>query len=357
MKFNFLSKIDFRKKSTIAFIAFWTVMAILALIVLKYGAGNKFGFYIFTQDYRDAVGAGTTNSYNYTHSTEDISDIEIRWQSGKIQIVPTDKDEFSVKETSAKELGHTSRLIIEGEEGVLLIKWDEQTGLKETLRGQYDKDLILEVPAEFNLGSLKITSVYGDIDLSDIEASELNISTTSSDMNLKNVKAYEIDLRADTGEIELSDVMAEDMKLTTTSDHISAEDSVAYDLILDSVSGDISFAGSFEDLKAASTSGALKLSTDVLPQQLRLGSVSGNVELTIPEDSSIPVTMKTVSGEMSTEFEDLAPENFPEKDEEDKDEGEEETFINISTSSGNAQLLKGEKSQKLVEIFPEEEEE
>lgn len=351
-------RVNFKKKSTIAFIIFWAIMLVLALIVYNYGKENKFGFDIFSGANRHSVGTGSSNSYNYSHSAEDIYDIDIRWQSGNIELKIGSSDEFRITETSAKELDHSNRLTIDGEDGSLLIKWDEQTGLGEFLRGQYDKDLVVEIPADFDTDVLKISTVYGEVKLSGIEASEMKITSTTAGIKLQNCKAYEMKLRTDSGAIDLTDVMAEDMKLISTSGAIRAEGSVGYTLKLDSANGNIDFAGSFEKLTAASTGGDLTLFTAVLPKQLELGSVSGNVELSIPENSNLPVELKSMSGEIETAFEELDADNFPEPDEEEKkDEDYEETFLNISTTSGDIKLIKGEKALKLVEIFPEEAEE
>lgn len=358
MKFRFLSKIDLKKKSTIAFIIFWAVLIIIGLIVLDYGSKNKFGLEVFTDEYRHTVGVGSTNNYNYSHSAADISEIDIRWQSGKVELKLTDSEEFRITEVSSKELDHSNRLIIEGEEGVLLIKWDEQTGIKEFLRGQYDKDLLVEIPKDLNISGIKINTVYGEVNLSEVISSELKITSVTAPMKLRKCKAYEMKLKSDSGLIDLEEVMAEDMKVTSNSGDIKAKDSVGSILKLDSVSGNIEFFGSFEKIKANSADGLLDLSTDVLPKQVDMGSVSGEIRLCIPEDSDLPVTLKSVSGEIKTDFEKLDAENFvaSEKEAEDEDEEDEESFLNIRTTSGDIKLIEGEKSKTPVEIFPEESE-
>ena len=348
-------RVNFKKKSTIAFIVFWALIIVLSLIVMNFGSKNKYGMDIFGSEKRDTVGTGSSNSYNYSHSTEDIYDIDIRWQSGKIELKTGNSDEFRITETSAKELDHSNRLTIDGEDGSLLIRWDEQTGIGEFLRGQYDKDLIIEIPADFGIELLKISTVYGEVSLNGLEASELKINSTSADVKLQDSKAYDMKLKTDSGEISLMNVMAENMKLVSTSGAIEAENSVGYTLKLDSVSGDIAFVGSFEKLTAASVDGDLTLFTAVLPKQLELAAVSGNVELTIPENSDIPVELKSIAGEIDTAFEELDISNFPEQDaNEEKDKEEEKPILNIKTTSGNIKLIKGEKAVKLAEIFPEE---
>lgn len=357
MKFNFLQKIDMKKKCNVCMAIFLVIVIIMGLIVLNYGSKNKFGLDIFTPDKREEVGPGTTNSYNYSHDTEEISSIDIRWQSGKVTLTTGNKDEFRITETSSRELDHSNRLTIDGESGSLVIKWDEHTGPGETLRGQYDKDLVLEIPSDIDLDTVDISSVCGEVEIIEVEAYELKVKTSDAALKTVGCRAELMSAVCGTGDIALADVMANEMKLITTTGSITAEDTAGYELRLDSVSGNIEFIGSFEKLTGASTEGELLLETDVLPGQISLGSVSGNVSLSIPKDSFLPVTLDSMSGKTDSAFPELAAEEFPEPDEEEKedeDEDEEETFLRIATTSGNIELTKSEKSVKPAEVFPEE---
>lgn len=200
-----------------------------------------------------------------------------------------------------------------------------------TTSGDISSDLVLQ------LSKFDTSSNSGDVELNEITADEINlssssgeisirkaegkrkISTTSGDVYVYNgngdteistssgeiaVEKSSGKLQADTnsGDINIQDSNG-DKNLESTSGEIYVENSTGL-IEAKSSSGDINVNHSRGAGNISTTSGEISLELMEVTDNIRLNASSGGIELTIPEATAFQFTADTSSGDIGTYFDD-----------------------------------------------------
>jgi DUF4097 and DUF4098 domain-containing protein YvlB len=172
--------------------------------------------------------------------------------------------------------------------------------------------------------SLTARTSSGDITLADLDCSgDVEVRTTSGDVELEEVDAANLLVETSSGTIQADKGLASGaLNLETTSGHIDATDIDAASYRLSSSSGDLTLAGCGGPLDLRTISGAveatggrealLEIETSsgtinysgslASEGEHRISSVSGNVYLLMPSNSAFDLDVETISGAIQTEF-------------------------------------------------------
>lgn len=133
-------------------------------------------------------------------------------------------------------------------------------------------------------GGLTVNTTSGEVRLSSING-RLQVETISGDVQLGDGAVDGATVNTTSGEIDLDGVNGE-LQIGTVSGDISVRDANASQLDISTTSGGINYDGAFG---AGSDS--------------KVSTISGDVDLTLPEDSSFSLNASTVSGDISNDFE------------------------------------------------------
>ena len=140
-----------------------------------------------------------------------------------------------------------------------------------------------DIHADDLAGGLTVNTTSGEVRLSSIHG-RLQVETISGDVQLSDGAVNGATVSTTSGEIGLDGVNGE-LQISTISGDISVRDAKASQLDISTTSGEISYDGAFQ------------AGTDS-----KVSTISGDVDLTLPEDSSFSLNASTVSGDISNQF-------------------------------------------------------
>jgi len=259
-------------KSAVVRIVIWSV--VLAILVGAFvcamifeGDNVMFGIHINVSGYKydDAdsyrVGGG--------ESTDTITALDINWIDGSVDIVAVDGDKITISETYDGE-DEDKRLRWKVENGKLTVKYCKSGRLTATKKS-LNKQLTVEVPRAM-LESM----------------STVDVELVSADLNLRGVKANEMDVESVSGKIMIEGTITE--------------------LGIETVSGDLDLVGYIERANIEGVSATLKTTLLNDWATLDIETVSGNIEVYLPESTTtgFEAIMDAVSGSIQVEgFDDL----------------------------------------------------
>ncbi|MBQ7334959.1 MAG: DUF4097 family beta strand repeat protein [Clostridia bacterium] len=203
-----------------------------------------------------------------TIAAPNVTEIEVDWIDGRIEILPCDDMFLSVTEFSANELTEDSRLRWRvSEDGKSLsIKYRKSSWYLGNSENK-DKFLILRVPKKLfgQLTSLKVKTVAGDVTVKELEVPSISLESTSAAINIKSCTCT-------------------DFSAKTVNGAITFDGSIAGKVVCKSVNV------------------AMTLRSAVCPQSVTVDSVNADVLLSLPATSSFSLNKDSIGGDFSTDF-------------------------------------------------------
>lgn len=197
-----------------------------------------------------------------------------------------------------------------------------KTGIFEngSIWGLNRRKLVIRIPSDLTLESLKVISRSGSIDLYAIKASEITAESTSGSVSYEALEARFIRLSSVSGSISGGSAKAsDDLKLTSTSGSVKGDDILASSFAATSASGSVAF-GSIEaetvelcsvsgsvkcesllakSLDARSTSGSVIIEKLDFASKANLGSTSGSVKIGLVSGEDMKLTGTSLSGSVN----------------------------------------------------------
>ncbi|MBR3704913.1 MAG: DUF4097 family beta strand repeat protein [Oscillospiraceae bacterium] len=246
---------------------------------------------------------------------EQVKALDIQLHSGDLNISVAAQESVEVSGRPEGEI--EVRL---DDNGILYIR--QGTTASSTVafgRGLARTDVELTLPDkvwEF----VRINTINGDVELEDmLEANELSIQTSSGDICADRACCPQITLRSISGDIDgedlagnvLADSKSGDITLSGKFVEVKAN-SISGDLDVSgtanavycsSMSGDVNVNGAADIVHCSSMSGDVDAEIETLPRELHAESKSGDCCVRIPDGQGFHVSLRTVSGDMNTEFE------------------------------------------------------
>ena len=193
------------KKSVLAL-----AVVLLALVIFMLSSCSYTG-YSYRDSEKYSVGDASLESK--------ITELDIDWIAGEVEINCHDKNTVDISEQSSTELDEDKQLHYFLDDAVLYIKYAKSG----TLRTTPDKKLVINLPSAL-VSMLKITTVSADI----------NILNAPAGVNVSEIETV-------SGNVKIKNSSLKKLEIETVSGNIDAAISLSdYDIEIESVSGEIS---------------------------------------------------------------------------------------------------------------------
>lgn len=195
------------------------------------------------------------------------------------------------------------------------------------------------LPADY-AGAMEIATASGEIGI-DRELAlkkELKLSSTSGDITVGKTAASEIRISSASGEVRTGGLTAEKLRIGTNSGDIHVTGAEGQ-FSISSASGTVMLDDGSGCGTVETTSGDIRLSFAALTGELTVDSTSGEVVIKLPEATALDFSAATVSGEISTFFDELL--SFSKKgDRASGSVGSGDHALKITTTSGDIRIKK-----------------
>ena len=243
---------------------------------------------------------------SFTYSASEITEVDIIWVDGSIEVVSSKESELSVTENS-EDLEDDAKMHYLIKDGKLIIHYT-----KALYRENVDsskKNLRIEIPEGIELD---IDSVNAFVKIGEMALGEINITNVS-------------------GHIEFSNLAASQVKVENVDGCVLAREIVADEFDADSVSGSLNISKiSANKVKTQTVSGKTTLGL-AKKSEVDISGVSGEVELYVSDELGATVKFSTVSGKFSSNKPHTTSEKF-------YTFGLGEIEIDVETVSGNLKI-------------------
>ena len=194
-----------------------------------------------------------------------IREIEIEWAVGSVRIEPTNISYiYVVEETTAEEYEY---MVWNVRDQKLTIQYSENSdhtfgmGL---LADTAEKDLIIQVPLNWQCDSLEIDAASASLLVKDLTIREMEFDGASGTCVFENCTVEALDV--------------------------------------DTASGDVQFTGSLQQMECDAASANVILKLTGVPKSIDLDTASGDLDVTLPEDAGFTVTLDAMSSEFTSDF-------------------------------------------------------
>ena len=268
-----------------------------------------------------------------TEITDKIENIEIDWPSGGVSVVSHSENTVLLSEKTEDGISDDLRVHWWLEGTTLHVKC-AASGASLMLFNTGHKELTLKVPEALSFDDVIIRAASAEIDVSDLAAETLSVSTASGDVSI-SCAANTIKLNSASGNIQLEQKdEAGEVSIDTASGKINANLSRADTANFESASGKIkATAASVDSFSAKATGGDVSCEFEATPSECKLHAVSGEVTLILPDASDFTANISTTSGDFESDF-------ALEKDGNTYICGNGSAHIDIETTSGDVAIRK-----------------
>ena len=259
-------------------------MAILVAGVVL-GIKTTFGF----------IGYSYANAGKYscgdTEIKKNVSNLDIDWLNGKVNILYHGGNTVEVSEKSDRDVSENLRMRWQLDGDTLRIRYAKPGRLPNRLPR---KELTVLLPENIVLNDVVVSATSGTLSIPALRADSLILNATSGDINASaTAKTVLVDATSGHIDLQLSD-HAKEISAVTTSGGIAVEAGNVDSFTAETTSGGIHVTlKNAGDVDLSSTSG--NISTEILKaKRAEIESTSGDIQLGISKLVSLKV--KTTSG-------------------------------------------------------------
>jgi len=209
---------------------------------------------------------GEITGYGVALDAASIREMEIEWVAGSIRIQPKDITEIRISEKGVNQ--SETPMVWKVRDGKLAIQYAENKKLSLGIGIQLDeiiKDLIIEVPTDWQCDSLEVTAATASLEVSNLTIREMEFDGASGICVFDNCNVEKLDL--------------------------------------DTASGDVRFTGSLQQLDCDAASADIVLELTNVPRSLDMDTASGDLDVTLPADAGFTVTLDAMSSDFESDFE------------------------------------------------------
>ena len=203
--------------------------------------------------------------YGVALDAASIRDMEIEWAAGSIVIQPLEITEIRISEKGVNQ--DADPMVWNVRNGQLNIQYSKNTdhafgmGL---LLGEHSKDLVIEVPLDWQCSSLEIDAASASLTVKDLTIREMEFDGASGTCIFENCTVEKLDV--------------------------------------DTASGDVRFLGSLNQMECDAASANVVLELSNVPKSLEMDTASGDLNVMLPENAGFTVAMETMSGNFDSDF-------------------------------------------------------
>lgn len=265
------------------------LIGVMGLIVTINTSGNKiFAF--------DTVDIYEKQEINGDH----IKELLITSTSYDVNVVPTDETDISIELSgkAGKQSKDSYKLKVDENKGKLKININSKDKFPIIGFNFIRVNLDVKIPQKL-YDSIQINTSSGDIRTEDLEVKDLNMKTSSGDIESFGGKVESIlTINTLSGDITANNITADRIAMSTKSGDIEANDNQAQKIQLETTSGDVECTNQIAgELKVDTTSGDIEIDGKEVAGNIIVESTSGDVELDFTTITSVEVDYKSNSGD------------------------------------------------------------
>ena len=194
-----------------------------------------------------------------------IHEMAVEWAAGSIRILPKDITEIRITEEGTNQ--SQKPMVWKVRDGKLAIQYAESKKVSLGINTQWDeisKDLLIEVPKNWQCDSLEVTAAAASLEVKDLTIREMEFDGASGRCVFDNCTVEKLDL--------------------------------------DTASGNVHFTGSLQQMDFDTASADILLELSNVPRSLDMDTASGNLDVTLPADAGFTVTLDSLSGDFESDF-------------------------------------------------------
>lgn len=223
-----------------------------------------------------------------TLDPENISDLDLSWSSGQLDIAPsTDENIRLVEQSPQKRERPIQSLDYSVDGGVLRVRMPQKDW----------SSWHFSLPFQIWLESPRLT-VY----LPDQYFENITLSVTSGEIRAHGFHADKTIIKASSGSITLDALQTDSLQIGISSGEVTGSALQADTLLVKENSGDINLSGSWRSVQAELTSGNITLSDELAPETLTLRTTSGDMSFAMPDNGGFTLAYRVTSGDIEGDF-------------------------------------------------------
>lgn len=222
----------------------------------------------------------------------DIKDINLEFRTSDLNVFFTEDDEIKVVQYAYKDLNEDQLFQVNKTSSKITVSEDKTPRFHLFYFGFMDQKVYdVYIPKSYK-ESLEIKAVSGDVEVNEsLEFNELEISSTSGDIKMGDVKANKIQIESISGDIKLQDLANDNLKLKTISGDIEVE-SAKGKIEAKTTSGTIEIKEISGNVELTSVSGDIKSDDFKVTGDSKVKTTSGNVRMYLNQESNCEIRNK-----------------------------------------------------------------
>lgn len=198
--------------------------------------------------------------------------------------------------------------------------------------------LNVSVPAKY-YEQLDIKTSSGEINVEDIKSNNANFHSSSGEIEIYNIKVDDrLAISASSGEIDVNSSEVNRMNLSASSGYITIEDVNGTDTEISTSSGDVTAKNIKGDMVTNTSSGSITINNDQVMGNIQAKASSGNVNVSFEETpQSLAIRFRGSSGSAKINMDGISYDRN-EKNDVIGSIGSGEYTLDVRTSSGKFRL-------------------
>lgn len=259
------------------------------------------------------------DDYHVIWDMNDSPMVEVSAVNGVLKVERRPGESVKAKKVEKAEFDYKNDMadFIKTEEGKIEINMDSisraMKSLGDKIKLQFSNgvnigfgkaygDVTIQIP-ENAIPHTKILTTSGDIDAQDVALADLNVTSTSGDINIdlnEDQHLKLVELRTTSGDIEAT-AFTHEMTIASTSGDVEVE-GYYHNLTVNTISGDIDVRADVKNMTFKAVSGDVDLAFDSVEIRDVSGStISGDIEIDLPSGiGAIAINTQTRSGDVTT---------------------------------------------------------
>ena len=249
---------------------------------------------------RGSSGAAMAYSSGNAEITDRITDVEVEWAAGSVDIIYAG-DKIVLEESASRELNDENRMAWSVDGTRLVIKFT-----KDNVFGSinFAKALTLTLPEEFRAQSISVSCASAAMKAEYLSAKRLELSSASGRITVGSCEADEIEISTASGDVDVAQSgKCGELEIDSASGKVSARLDRVDELSIDTASGSVEVsADTIGEAGIETSSGGARLTVYSAFDELEIDSASGRVSLLLPEAQGFTALVDTASGRLESDL-------------------------------------------------------
>ena len=221
---------------------------------------------------------GNEWEHTFNFDAKDLKVLDFKLSRGDVKVTRAHVDQVSVN-VKASFFGKIPNPNLEDFQAHSILSMDDGNLLLQVTDAHMSADIEVTLPDQ-DLGTVRIETTQGDIELDGVQAKEIYLTTVNGDVDLSDVAADLLDYHSTNGDLDYRLAEVKRLNLETTN-------------------GDCRVVGATGDVAASLISGDLLLTKrDETPAAMKVSTVSGDVKIAIPANLSLEGSAQSSSGDV-----------------------------------------------------------